>query len=233
MQGGSWRLLGVQLLACVVTAAWGVITTVILLYAIEKTIGIRLTREEEQQGCDLVEHGIGEEDEDEDGDKGEVDRDAQTKRESAFRRSTLTEVERFSGEGATASGERKFTGGFVMRLPFIARALRRKKRGELSAVKPTHVESSANARKNDEDPRTPDDSSPPRVMSAREIRRGNDDTRVSDDLRSICSVETDIEELLRRDGESSSESCYVMNAKMRTMDKCTQVTCEQGVLFEL
>ena len=61
LQGGSWRLLGVQLLACLVTAAWAVVTTVIQLFLIEKTIGIRLTREEELQGCDFVEHGIGEE----------------------------------------------------------------------------------------------------------------------------------------------------------------------------
>lgn len=218
------------------TAAWGVITTVILLYAIEKTVGIRLTREEEQQGCDLVEHGIGEEDEDEDGDKGEVDTGEQTKRPSALKRSTLTEVEKFSNEGSEASGERKFTGAFVMRLPFIARALRLKNRNtkplkeELSGAQPTRVESSADARKNKEDSPTPDDSSPPRVMSTKDIRRENDDTRVSDDVQSIYSIETDIEELLRRDGETS---CYVMNAKKPTMDKCTQVACEHGMLFEL
>lgn len=216
------------------TAAWGVLTTVILLYAIEKTIGIRLTREEEQLGCDLVEHAIGEEDEDE-------DRDAQTKRASVLRRTTLTEIEslRVRNEGAEAPMERKFTGAFVMRLQIIARALRRKKRNtkpldeELSTAQSTRVESAPDARKNSDVPQTPDDSSPSRVMSAQDKRRNNADTRVSDDLRSTCSIESDIEEILRREGKSSSDSCYAVHAKKRTMDKCTQVTCEQGVLFEL
>ena len=223
------------------TAAWGVLTTVILLYAIEKTIGIRLTREEEQLGCDLVEHAIGEEDEDEDRDKREVDRDAQRKRASVLRRSTLTEIEslRVRNEGAEAPMERKFTGAFVMRLQIIARALRRKKRNtkpldeELSTAQSTRVESAPDARKNSDVPQTPDDSSPSRVMSAQDKRRNNEDTRVSDDLRSTCSIESDIEEILRREGKSSSDSFYAVHAKKRTMDKCTQVTCEQGVLFEL
>ena len=58
-KGGSWRLLGVQLCAIVVTGGWAVVTTLLQLYVIEKTIGIRLRLEEELRGCDLVEHGIG------------------------------------------------------------------------------------------------------------------------------------------------------------------------------
>ena len=61
-KGGSWRLLGVQLCAVVVTGTWGVVTTLVQLYVIEKTIGIRLNMEEELLGCDFVEHGIGEDD---------------------------------------------------------------------------------------------------------------------------------------------------------------------------
>lgn len=117
-------MLGVQLLACVVKAAWGVLTTVILLYVIEKTIGIRLTREEELQGCDLVEHGIGEEDE------GEFERGAQMKQGAAFEHRVSarnnTSTENVSGEAAEASVEGTFTSTFVMRLPIIARKLRRK-----------------------------------------------------------------------------------------------------------
>ena len=57
-KGGSWRLLGVQLCAVVVTGTWGVVTTLVQLYVIEKTIGIRLNMEEELLGCDFVEHGL-------------------------------------------------------------------------------------------------------------------------------------------------------------------------------
>ena len=58
-KGGSWHILGAQLCAIVVTGTWGVVTTLIQLFVIEKTIGIRLKLEEELLGCDLVEHGIG------------------------------------------------------------------------------------------------------------------------------------------------------------------------------
>lgn len=58
LKGGSWHLLGVQLCAVVSTGGWAVVTTLIELYVIEKTIGIRLNLEEELQGCDFVEHGI-------------------------------------------------------------------------------------------------------------------------------------------------------------------------------
>lgn len=218
------------------TAAWGVLTTVMLLYVIEKTIGIRLTREEEQQGCDLVEHGIGEEDEEEEGGKEKVGTGAKTKEASASRRNTSTEVERFRSEGAKEPVERTFIEAFAMRLPIISRVLRRENRNTKSSneepndVQSTNIESSADARKKDQASRTPNGSSSPRVASAQDVRRNNEDRRAPADLRSIYSLESDIEELLRREGDTTSETDY---AKERTMDKCTQVTCEQGVLLEL
>lgn len=242
MQGGSWRLLGVQLLACVLTAAWGVLTTVIMLFAIEKTIGIRLTREEELQGCDLVEHGIGEEDEEEEG-KGEVDADTQTKRTSTFGSSTLTEVQglKFSGIGVDTSEEGKHAGSFMTRLPIMAHILRRKDgtrkplNNEPSTTQLAPVESScsAKAQKNDKDPQRSNDCNRVSVVTTEDIQRDNENSRVSDDLRSIYSVESDIEEILRTDAVTTSESFYPMNAQKRSVDKCIQVTCEQGSLFEL
>lgn len=228
MQGGSWQLLGVQLLACLLTAAWGVLTTVIMLYAIEKTIGIRLTREEELQGCDLVEHGIGEEDEEED--KREVDTDAQTKRTS-----TLAVGQTLKFTGVETSNEGKRTGSFSMtRLPIVARILRRKDHArkllnnEPDTTQLGRVESSCSdeAQKNDEDPQRSLECNRIRVISAENIRRDNKHARGSDDLRSIYSVESDIEELLRGVAVTSSESCYPMSAEKRSVDKCIQVTRE-------
>lgn len=228
MQGGSWQLLGVQLLACLLTAAWGVLTTVIMLYAIEKTIGIRLTREEELQGCDLVEHGIGEEDEEED--KGEVGTDAQTKRTS-----TLAVGQTLKFTGVETSNEGKRTGSFSMtRLPIVARILRRKDHtrkplnNEPDTTQLGRVESSCSdeGQKNDEDPQRSLECNRIRVISAENIRRDNKHARGSDDLRSIYSVESDIEELLRGVAVTSSESCYPMSAEKRSVDKCIQVTRE-------
>ena len=197
-----------------------------MLYAIEKTIGIRLTREEELQGCDLVEHGIGEEDEEEE-DKVEVDTDAQTKRTSTLPLGQ-SEVE--------ASKEGKQTGLFrVTRLnPIVARILRRKDhtRKPLNKEQDTtqfgRVESSCSdeAQKNDEDPQRSLDCNGVRVISAEDIRRDNKHSRGSDDLRSIYSMESDIEELLRGVSVTSSESCYPMSAQKRSVDKCIQVACD-------
>lgn len=63
LKGGHWRLLGVQLLACVVVIAWVAVTSFLQFYIIEKTIGLRLSLAEELLGADRLEHGIGLEDE--------------------------------------------------------------------------------------------------------------------------------------------------------------------------
>ena len=214
-----------------------------MLYAIEKTVGIRLTREEELQGCDFVEHGIGDEDEEEE-DKGEVDTDAQTKRPSTFRRSTLTVAQTLNlndlGVEASEEGNRK--GSFMAGLPIVARILRRKDgtriplNNEPSTNQLGRVESSspaAKTQKNDEDPQRSLDGNRARVISAEDIRRDNEHARGPGDLNSIYSLESDIEELLQGNAVATSESRYPTRAQKRSVDKCIQVTCEEGLLLEL
>ncbi|KAK3750845.1 hypothetical protein QZH41_007647 [Actinostola sp. cb2023] len=55
-KGGNGHLLGVQLLAVVVLAAWSAVTSALILLAIKLTIGLRVTEEEEKLGADQVEH---------------------------------------------------------------------------------------------------------------------------------------------------------------------------------
>ena len=47
LKGGSAKLLGVQILACVVIGAWSALTTWLQLFLINKILPIRLTREQE------------------------------------------------------------------------------------------------------------------------------------------------------------------------------------------
>ncbi len=50
--------LGIQCLGAVSVIAWGGITISVTFFIIKKTIGLRVTREEELQGLDLPEHGL-------------------------------------------------------------------------------------------------------------------------------------------------------------------------------
>ena len=50
-KGGSAKLLGVQVLACVVIAAWSGFTTWLQLFIINKILPIRLTYEQEMIGA--------------------------------------------------------------------------------------------------------------------------------------------------------------------------------------
>lgn len=56
--GGGFDLLGKQLLGFVSVAAWAAITMVIVFLVIKKTVGLRVTREEEILGLDSTEHGL-------------------------------------------------------------------------------------------------------------------------------------------------------------------------------
>lgn len=56
-KGGGFRLLGIQLLAVLSVAAWAAISSFILLFAIDKIFGLRMTLEEELRGADKIEHG--------------------------------------------------------------------------------------------------------------------------------------------------------------------------------
>ncbi len=55
--GGGFKLLGTQLLGIVTVAAFVFVTSSLLWLVLKKTIGIRVTREEEIAGLDVGEHG--------------------------------------------------------------------------------------------------------------------------------------------------------------------------------
>lgn len=57
-KGGGWYLLGVQALSALCLVCWGVCSTFLLLYVIDKIIPIRMDPHEELLGADLTEHRI-------------------------------------------------------------------------------------------------------------------------------------------------------------------------------
>lgn len=56
--GGGFKLLGIQLLGIVCIALWTIVTVSILFTIIKKTIGLRVSAEEEIKGLDSTEHGL-------------------------------------------------------------------------------------------------------------------------------------------------------------------------------
>ena len=56
--GGGFSLLLVQILGCGATALWTVVTIYISFFIIKKTLGLRVTEEEEIVGLDSTEHGL-------------------------------------------------------------------------------------------------------------------------------------------------------------------------------
>lgn len=56
--GGGFSQLGVQLLGLVSVAAWTAVTMMIVFFLIKKTIGLRVTEEEEIKGLDATEHNL-------------------------------------------------------------------------------------------------------------------------------------------------------------------------------
>ncbi|RZF45288.1 hypothetical protein LSTR_LSTR014086 [Laodelphax striatellus] len=58
LNGGDWYLLGVQALGCVCLISWSLITTVSLLWMIDKVIAIRMEPHEELLGADFAEHRV-------------------------------------------------------------------------------------------------------------------------------------------------------------------------------
>ncbi|KAF7417778.1 hypothetical protein HZH68_000431 [Vespula germanica] len=57
-KGGGWYLLGVQSLSVLCLASWSFISSIILLWLIDKILPIRMKEDEELLGADLVEHRI-------------------------------------------------------------------------------------------------------------------------------------------------------------------------------
>ena len=56
--GGGFKLLGIQCVGMFATAAWTVVTMTIAFFVIKKTVGLRVTEEEEIVGLDSTEHGL-------------------------------------------------------------------------------------------------------------------------------------------------------------------------------
>ncbi|MBN1699418.1 MAG: ammonium transporter [Spirochaetales bacterium] len=56
--GGGFGLLGTQTIGVVSVGCWVAITSLALFFAIKKTIGLRVTPEEELKGLDIEEHGM-------------------------------------------------------------------------------------------------------------------------------------------------------------------------------
>jgi Amt family ammonium transporter len=55
--GGGLHQLGVQALACVVSVVYAVVMTAVILKAIDKMIGLRVTQSDEREGLDTTQHG--------------------------------------------------------------------------------------------------------------------------------------------------------------------------------
>ena len=56
--GGGFGQLGMQALGFLTVASWTVVCMLIVFFVIKKTIGIRVTEEEEIEGLDIKEHGL-------------------------------------------------------------------------------------------------------------------------------------------------------------------------------
>lgn len=56
--GGGFEQLGLQLLGIVAVAGWVFVTTGALFYAMKKTLGLRVSDEDQRVGLDMVEHNI-------------------------------------------------------------------------------------------------------------------------------------------------------------------------------
>lgn len=57
-KGGGWYLLGIQTLSALCLTCWGICSTILLLWIIDKLIPIRMDPNEELLGADLIEHRI-------------------------------------------------------------------------------------------------------------------------------------------------------------------------------
>lgn len=57
LNGGGASQLGVQAIGVAAYAAWAVVTSMIVLGVLKKTIGLRVSEEDEKRGLDITEHG--------------------------------------------------------------------------------------------------------------------------------------------------------------------------------
>ena len=56
--GGGLHHLGIQCLGILCIAGWTIVTMSIVFFALKKTIGLRVSAEEENEGLDSTEHGL-------------------------------------------------------------------------------------------------------------------------------------------------------------------------------
>ncbi|MCI9143340.1 MAG: ammonium transporter [Lachnospiraceae bacterium] len=56
--GGGFAQLGIQFVGMFITAAWTVVTITIAFFILKKTVGLRVSEEEEIVGLDAMEHGL-------------------------------------------------------------------------------------------------------------------------------------------------------------------------------
>ncbi len=56
--GGGFRQLGIQALGVVSILAWTIVCMTIVFFILKKTIGLRVTKDEEMKGLDITEHGL-------------------------------------------------------------------------------------------------------------------------------------------------------------------------------
>jgi Amt family ammonium transporter len=56
--GGGWSLLGVQIIGVLAGFGWAFGLGLVMFYIIKKTVGLRVTEEEELRGLDIGEHGM-------------------------------------------------------------------------------------------------------------------------------------------------------------------------------
>lgn len=56
--GGGFRQLGIQIIGVISVMAWTAVTMIIVFKLIDKTVGLRVSEEEEIEGLDVKEHGL-------------------------------------------------------------------------------------------------------------------------------------------------------------------------------
>jgi Amt family ammonium transporter len=57
LYGGGFAQLGVQAIGVFSIAAWAVVASFLVLFLLKKTMGLRVSKEEEIDGLDIHEHG--------------------------------------------------------------------------------------------------------------------------------------------------------------------------------
>ncbi len=58
LYGGGFRFFGIQVLGVVSVIAWVAVTMIVVFTVIKKTMGLRVSKEEETLGLDIMEHGL-------------------------------------------------------------------------------------------------------------------------------------------------------------------------------